>query len=71
MTTARRARSARQAVGFLTSLDLIHRSNCSKPALARVAARSYRLESRVSQTVLDAVFCLAIKLHQGGYERTT
>jgi hypothetical protein len=29
------------------------------------------LEWGGSQTVIDAAFCIAVKLHQGGYERTT
>jgi hypothetical protein len=71
MTSARRARSARQAGGVSEPLTLIHRSKASNPALARPAARSYSLEWGGSQTVIDAAFCIAVKLHQGGYERTT
>lgn len=71
MTSATRARSARVPEGFSGPLNLIHRSNSPNPALARAAARSYSLEWGVSQTVIDAAFVIAIRLHQGGYERTT
>jgi hypothetical protein len=71
MTTARRARSARQAEGVSEALNLIHRSNSPNPVLARAAARSYSLEWGVSRAVIDAAFAIAIKLEQGGYERAT
>ena len=65
----RRSRTA--GPGSAGSQTLIHRSNCSNPLPARAAARSYSLEWGVSQAVIDAAFVIAIKLHQGGYERTT
>ena len=52
-------------------LNLIHRSKVPNPVLARAAARSYSLEWGVSQAVIDAAFSIAIRLQQGGYERTT
>ena len=71
MTPVRRARSARQAGGFSGPLNLIHTSNSPKPALARAAARLYTLEWGVSQAVIDAAFVIALRLHQGGYERAS
>lgn len=56
--------------GFSEPLNLIHRSKVPNPVLARPAARSYSLEWGVSQAVIDAAFAIAIRLHQGGYERT-
>ena len=69
MTSGDGKRSA-TAEGAQRPLNLIHRSNSPNPRPARAAARSYSLEWGVSQAVIDAAFVIAIKLHQGGYERT-
>lgn len=66
--------AARLAGQGAAALDLIHRSNCSKPALARVSGRltarvSYR-EGEVSQAVIEAAMALALKLAKGGYGPT-
>lgn len=68
--TRRDAREARTRRGNSLPLTLIHRNKVSNPVLARAAARSYSLEWGVSQAVIDAAFFIAIKLHEGGYERT-
>ena len=70
MTPGDGKRSA-TAGGAKRSLNLIHRSNSPNPVLARAVARSYSLECGVSQAVIDAAFSIAIRLHQGGYERTS
>lgn len=67
--SGRRSRPVRG--GSAEPLNLIHRSNCSNPVLARPAAVSYSIEWGVSEAVVRAAFEIALKLHRGGYERTS
>lgn len=74
--TRREARGARTRRGAgHPPLDLIHRSNSPNPALARVCGPfelvRYELEWGVSPAVIEAAFCIAIKLARGGYARST
>lgn len=61
-------------------LDLIHRNNSPKPALARLSGRltpperavsevRYSVEWGVSPAVVEAAFAIAVKLNEGGYDR--
>ena len=62
-----RERSGR---GAARPLDLIHRSNCSKPGRGRRPATvSYRIEE-CGPAVLGAVLLILEKLERGGYGTT-
>jgi hypothetical protein len=81
VTPARRALASRAGGRARPPLDLIHRSNCSKPASMRVCGRfggnrpsgvstvSYDVERGDSQAVLDCVVALLMNLEAGVYGR--
>lgn len=78
--TGRRARVARRPAGAADpALTLIHRSNSPNPhecSLSgefpgRVATVKYGLEWGVSPALVEAAFVLAVRLHRGGYARST
>lgn len=55
--------------------EFIHTNNCSNPIGMRVVGPStavrYSLDWGVSPAVVEAAFCMAIKLSEGGYAKST
>lgn len=68
--SGRGRRSAPDADGA-GRLALIHTNNSPKPITARAAAESYSVEGGDSRAVIEAAFAMAIKLAEGGYDKST
>jgi len=77
--TARASRAAARAGRRAARrLNLIHRSNCSNPhgclrssRLSPAETVSFCLDSGCSAAVVEAAFLIAVKLHEGGYAKST